>query len=60
MNKANICTTTSMCKPKGLLPDYHVLSREESIAFRIDLQPSSPRLRDRSAIECDVDACEMK
>jgi hypothetical protein len=43
-----MCTTTSMCKPKGLLPDYHVLSREESIAFRIDLlattkQPTTAR-----------------
>jgi predicted dithiol-disulfide oxidoreductase (DUF899 family) len=48
-----MCTTTSMCKPKGLLPDYHVLSREESVAFRIDLlakEKQLTRLRNRSLL----------
>ena len=58
-------TTASMCKPKGLLRDHHALSREESVAFRIDLlakEKQLTRLRDRSAVERHAlpDACEMK
>ena len=37
-------TTALMCKPKGLLRDHHVLSREESVAFRIDLLAKEKQL----------------
>ena len=46
-------TTASMCKSKGLLREHHVLSREESVAFRIDLlakEKQLTRLRDRSLL----------
>jgi predicted dithiol-disulfide oxidoreductase (DUF899 family) len=46
-------TTASMFKPKGLLRHHHVLPREESVAFRIDLlakEKQLTRLRNRSLL----------